>query len=555
MDFEKQIIEVLKKETGLKEINLEIPPSSDLGDFAFPCFVLSKEKKKSPILIAQELANSIKKPNFISEIKSNGPYLNFFLDQKKFSEKLINSILLKKEEYGKDNKKDIVMIEFSQANTHKAFHVGHIRGTSLGESISRIMEFSGNKVYRANYQGDTGMHVAKWIWCYKKYHSKEKINNDERWIASIYVESVKKLAEHPDLQIEVDEINRRLEEGKDKILINLWKKTRKLSLDSFEKIYRELNTKFDYYFFESEVEKRGRTISKQLVKEKIAEISDGATIINLEKYGLSVWVLLRKDGTVLYSSKDLALAEKKFKKIKINKSIYVVGAAQRLHIYQLFKTLELMNFKYANNCHYVPVSEVRLPTGKMSSRTGENILYSEFLKEIIDYTKKEILKREKLNKSELEKRALAISIAAIKYSMLKQGTNNTIVFDKKEALNFEGNTGPYLLYSYARSRSILNKSKKRKSKISTISLSSNELSLIKELSKFPEVVKNSYNNLSPSIIANYAHELSQKFNEFYHANKVIGSKEESFRLALVEAFSIVLKNSLSLLGINVIEKM
>lgn len=555
MDFEKQLISVLKKETGLKEIKLELPPSSELGDYAFPCFELSKIKKKSPLLIAQELSTSIKKPIFISKLTANGPYLNFFLDTNLFANTVLKKIMKEKEDYGKSIHKSLVMVEFSQANTHKAFHVGHIRGTAIGESLSRILEFSGNKVYRSNYQGDTGMHVAKWIWCYKKYHSKEKIRPEEKWIASIYVDAIKKLTVNPDLQDQVNKINISLEERKDKDLLNLWKLTRKLSLDSFERIYKELNTHFDYYFFEAEVEKRGKELAHELIKNKIAEISDGAVIINLEDHELGVWVLLRKDGTVLYSSKDLALAEKKFNKYKINKSIYVVGAAQRLHIHQLFKTLELMNFKNAKNCFYVPVSEVRLPTGKMSSRTGDNILYSEFMSEMIDYAKSEINKREKLSKKELDQRALYISIAAIKYSMLKQNTNNTIIFNKEEALNFEGNTGPYLLYSYARAKSILNKSKRKRAQFKIKAIQNNEKSLISELALFPNIVLNAYNTLSPSLIANYAYNLSQKFNEFYHSNKVIGSEEETFRLNLVESFSLVLKNSLDLLGINVIEKM
>jgi len=207
------------------------------------------------------------------------------------------------------------MVEFSQANTHKAFHVGHVRGTSLGESISRIIEFSGSKIIRANYQGDTGMHVAKWIWCYTKYHPKEKIISDEKWIASIYVDAVKRLAENPELQIEVDKINENLYKKDNKKLNELWSRTRKLSLNSFEKIYKELNTRFDFYFFESRVEKRGKEIANELVRKKLAKISEGATIIELEKYGLGVWVLLRKDGTILYSSKDLALAEQKFNKL------------------------------------------------------------------------------------------------------------------------------------------------------------------------------------------------------------------------------------------------
>jgi arginyl-tRNA synthetase len=270
-----------------------------------------------------------------------------------------------------------------------------------------------------------------------------------------------------------------------------------------------------------------------------------------------VWVLLRADGTVLYSTKDLALAEKKFKEHKIDTAVYVVGSAQRLHIQQLFKTLELMKFKQAKNCHYVPVTEVRLPTGKMSSRTGENILYSDFKKELVEYASEKILERDrKIDRKELEKRALAIAIASLKYSMLKQDTNKSITFVKEEALRFEGDTGPYLLYSYARAKSILAKAKYNAKKDAEIpSLTAEEKSLITQLDTFPEIVHHAYRELAPNIIANYANQLAQTFNEFYHACQVIGSEQEQFRLHSVDAFASVLKNALRLLGIPVIEKM
>ena len=309
--MEEEIKKVLKKILGY-DVDLEIPPDSKLGDYAFPCFSLAKKFKKNPHEIAVDLRKKIK-GNFKVEV--NGGYLNFFLDKNKLVKDILNEILMKKDKYGSQSKKkDKVMIEFSQANTHKAFHVGHVRGTSLGESLARILEFLGYKVMRVNYQGDTGMHVAKWIWYYNKFHKNEKFhkNDIEKWIASIYVQAIKKLDMHPEYQEEVDKINLELEKGKDKKLLALWKKTRKLSLDSFELIYRDLNTRFDHYFFEREVEKRGKEISLYLIRKKIAKIDQGATIIDLNKYDLGIWVLLRKDGTVLYSAKDLALAELKF---------------------------------------------------------------------------------------------------------------------------------------------------------------------------------------------------------------------------------------------------
>ncbi len=563
--MKKLVVESLKKILKGKKINLkdneifnliEIPPSIEMGDYSFPCFSLASKLKKNPYQIALELKEKIGSKNNFKDVQVSGGYINFFIDRKKFANNLISEILRKKKNFGKPakSKKEKIIIEFSQPNTHKAFHVGHIRGTSLGESVSRILEFCGNKVVRVNYSGDTGMHVAKWIWCYKKYHSKEKLRNDESWISGIYVDAVKRLGENEDLQKEVDEINKKLESKKDKKLNDLWKKTRKISIDSWKKIYKELNTKFDSYFFESEVEKGAKEISHELLKKGIAIKDDGAVIMNLKEYNLGVWILLRSDGTVLYSAKDLALAKKKIKKYNANEYLIFVAEEQNLHFQQLLKTLELMGIK--KKYSFATFGMVRLPEGKMSSRTGDNILYSNFMKEITDYAKDEIKKRgEKIPRKELEKRALIISIAAIKYSMLKQSANKNIIFDKTEALNFEGDTGAYILYSYARAKSIIIKIKSKKNKTDFGNLEDKEINLIKIISQFPEVVSDSRKNVNPSTIANYTYHLAQKFNEFYHACPVINSEKESLRVALVKSFIQVMENSMNLLGIKYLERM
>ncbi|MCX6747205.1 MAG: arginine--tRNA ligase [Candidatus Pacearchaeota archaeon] len=565
----KQIITSLLKEAIKKngvslrneeiEKFIEIPPSPELGDYSFPCFFLIEKFKQEPSRIALDIRRKITKvPEGFQDIQTSGAYINFFVNRKDLSKQIIQEILSKKEKYGSfSQEKNKVMIEFSQPNTHKAFHVGHIRGTTIGESLARIFEFCGNEVIRANYQGDSGMHVAKWIWCYKKYHKKQKLKEDESWIASIYVDAIKRLSKNEKLQEQVDLINKMLAERSDKELDSLWKKSRKLSLDSFEKIYRELNTHFDVYFFESEMEKRGLDMAEKLLKDEIAKISEGAVIIDLKKYNLGVWVLLRKDQTVLYSAKDLALVKEKFEKFKINRNVYVIGSAQSMHMAQLFKTLELMNFPKVKECKYVPFSEVRLPTGKMSSRTGENILYSDFIKEITDYSKKEIKKRfPSISKKELESRSLKISIASIKYSMLKQNPNKVIIFKKEDALNFEGDSGAYILYTYARAGSILEKAnKKLKEKFDTGKLEEKEIELIKKLSQFKDVVSNAYKTMNPNVLANYSYQLCQIFNEFYHSCPVIDSEKEQFRLSLVTALRQVLKNSVYLLGISTVEEM
>ncbi len=555
----------LKGKVTKEEIErlVEIPPNDAMGDFAFPCFSLAKIEKKNPLAIAEDLAERVRKKKLgvVSNVDAKGGYVNFFVDKKSIADGVLKNLDALLKERKKTGKK--VMIEFSQPNTHKAFHVGHIRGTAIGESLSRIFEFNGDKVVRANYSGDTGMHIAKWIWCYQKFHKKEGLKDDESWIAGIYVDAVKRLAKDEEengesgkLQEEVNEINRKIETKSDKEINELWKKTRQLSIKSWEKIYRELNTHFDIHFFESEVEIDAKKVAQDLVKKKIAVVDDGATIIDLKDYGLSVWVLLRKDGTVLYSAKDIALAEKKFDEFPSNRYLVLVADEQKLHFQQLSKTLELMKVKNAKDYGFLTFGMVRLPTGKMSSRTGDNILYSDFIKEVVDAIKEEIKKRDNtLGVKELERRALVVAIAAIKYSFLKQDPNRVIVFDKSNALQFEGDTGPYLLYSYARASSIIRKVKAKSEKLKIIDLKQEEVRLLKKIADFSEIVEKSCKELAPNLIANYCYELSGLFNEFYHACPVIGSDEQAFRLKLVDAFRLTIKKGLYLLGIDVLEEM
>jgi arginyl-tRNA synthetase len=558
--MKEKIIDILIKETSLpyEEITnlLEIPPKQEMGDYAFPCFSLAKKEKKSPLIIAENLTKKLIKDSTyeIQSIQNKGSYVNFFINKKLLAEKTLKET--KKKNWGKIKlNKEKRYIEFSEPNTHKAFHVGHIRGTSLGESLARIFEASNNTVIRGNYSGDTGMHIAKWIWCYQNFHKKEKLNNDESWIANIYVDAVKRLTKNEKLQEKVNIINQKIETKNDKEINKIWEESKKLSIDSWKKIYKELNTHFDVHIFESEVEKPGKEIALKLIKKGIAKKDDGATIIDLKKYNLSVWVLLRSDDTVLYSAKDLALAQMKFKEHPCDNYLIAVGDEQTLHFKQLQKTLELMKEKNAKKYNFLPFGMVRFPTGKMSSRTGDNVLYSDFIKEVKQIAQTRIKERTtKISKEELEKRALTVAITAIKYSMLKQDPKKTIIFDPNSDVAFEGDTGPYLLYSYARASSIIKKAKSNKP-IKIIDLKDSETALIKKIETFPDIIERAYKHLAPNLIANYSYELSKQFNEFYHNCPVIGGIEEGFRLALVDSFRITLKKSLDLLGIETLDEM
>ena len=551
------IVRLIAKEVGLKvsevENLIEVPPREDMGDFAFPCFELAKKEKKNPMKIAEDLVKKFRKKisEEISNVDFNGAYVNFFIDKKILATRVLAEVGKKgfgENSFGKGKK---IVIEFSQPNTHKAFHVGHIRGTSLGESLARIFEASGEKVVRMNYSGDTGMHIAKWIWCYRKYHAREKLSDDESWIAGIYVDAIKRLKKNEDLQIEVDVINKKIEDKSDEEINELWKKTRTASIKSWEKIYSELNTRFDKHYFESEVELGGKKVAEDLLKKKIAK-KDDAVFMDLKNYNLGVWVLLRKDGTVLYSAKDIALANKKLKEFPADRYLVALGDEQKMHFQQLVKTLELMKFKKWKNYGFLNFGLVRFPEGRMSSRTGKNVLYSDFLEEVKNIAKERLENRDA--GGNLDEKALKISIAAIKYSMLKQDSKKVMIFNPKEAVSFEGDTGPYLLYSYARASSIVRKVKS-KAKVKIFDLKDVEIKLLKKIDLFPKIVEKAYENLAPNLIANYSFELCQIFNEFYHSCPVLGSVEEGFRLKLVDAFRISLKKCLDLLGIEALEEM
>ena len=338
--FEEQVVKVLGN-AGIKTDKniLETPPQEEFGDISFPCFQLAKEQRKNPAEIANDVVSKLKIPkgSMIQKAVAKGAYVNFFVDYKKFSKIVLSSA--SKKSYGPNQmgRGKTYMVEFAHPNTHKGFHIGHLRNITIGESLSRILESSGYKVVRTNYEGDIGPHVAKCLWgILNLYKGKVPKKNKGEWLGRVYAEASQKIVSNLELEREVDEINKKLYGGKDKKLLNLWKETRKWSLDYFAEIYKELQTKFDRLYFESEVEKRGMQISKSAIKKGVAKISEGAIIVDLEKYGLGIFVLITRDGTPLYSAKDLGLAEKEFTDFKTDYIIHVVGSEQTLYFKQLF---------------------------------------------------------------------------------------------------------------------------------------------------------------------------------------------------------------------------
>ncbi len=552
--MKKLIAKILAREVKLPlsqiESLIEIPPQEELGDYAFPCFSLAKIEKKSPLLIAEELKEKLKLPKEISNTEAKAGYLNFFIDKKILAENVLKKANKKDFGFNNSGKGKRIVIDMSSPNIAKPFGIGHLRSTIIGNSIAKICKANGYDVVKINYLGDWGTQFGKLIFGFKKWGDEKKLKkNPIKYLLEIYVK-----ANQENYEEEGRRWFKKLEEG-DKEAINLWKKFKKISLEEFNKIYKILGVNFDVVSSESEYNDKVNDVIEELKSKGLLKKSEGAEIVDLKKYGLGVALIRKSDSTSLYITRDLAAAIDRYKKYKFEKMIYEVGQEQTLHFKQVFKILELLGYEWSKKCVHLPHGLYLDKDGKkFKTRKGKTIFMQDILDETIEIAKKNLLEREKLSKKELEQRALKIAVAAILYNDLKNSLENNIVFDINRFLEFEGNTGPYLLYSYARASSIIRKIKKKKP-LKILDLKKQEIALLKKINNFGEVVETAYKNLAPNVIANYCYELAKLFNEFYHECPVMGSVEEGFRVRLVEAFRITLKKALDLLGIDVLERM
>jgi len=558
--MKEMIAKLLVKPTELKEkeilLLIETPKDSRLGDYSFPCFTLAKKFKENPIKIAEKIAKKLENALELEKIEAVNGYVNFFINRTALAKETLKKIQEEKEKYGSSNfgKGKKILLEMSSPNIAKPFGIGHLRSTIIGNSIAKISELLGFKVVRMNYLGDWGTQFGKLILGYKMFGNSEKLKkNPINHLLELYV----KVNKNPELEKEARELFKKLEYG-DVEAYALWNRFRALSILEFQKVYDMLNIKFDVTSGESLYNKKMEEVVKELKKKKLLVESEGALVVDLNKYNLGVVIIKKADGTTIYTTRDIAAAIERHQKYKFNLMFYEVGSEQKLHFEQLFKILELMDKDWAKNCMHISHGLYLGKDGKrFSTRKGKTIFMEDIISEARLIAEKEIIKREpNIKKKEIGGRANAIALAAIMYGDLKNYRVNDIVFDIERFTSFEGDTGPYLLYSYVRAKSILEKAKfNHKKKYSIHDLNDLEKNLVFQLNKFPQAVRNAYDNLSPNTIANYVYETSQVFNEFYHSNPVIGSENEQFRLILVDSFSQVVKNALSLLGIPTIEKM
>ncbi len=565
--MKEKISQILVKFTDLKKeeiLNLiEVPPSPELGDYAFPCFVLAKKFKKNPNEIAEELADKIlqKKDQRkeIEKIQPIGPYLNFFINQEILAENTLKEILAKKDKYGSQNNKQKIIIESPGPNTNKPLHIGHVRNIVLAQSLQQILKFSGNDVKLVDIINDRGAHICKSMIAYQKFgkgNSPEKAKQKpDHFVGDYYVKFAKEAEKNPALKEEVQLCLEKWEAG-DKDVLALWKKMNDWALKGLRETYKKLNLVIDRSYYESEIYKGGKKIILDALKNGYAKRKqDGAVFVDLGN-PLGEKILLRANGTSVYITQDIYLAVLRKKESNFDRAIYVVANEQDYHFKVLFKILKELGYNWADKLYHLSYGMVNLESGKMKSREGNVIDADDLIEEIKALTLHEIENRYKnLSKKEKEKRANAILFAAIRYYLLKIDKTKDILFMPEAAISFEGNTGPYLLYSYARAKSILRKANYKKSAYKVSDVTDKEKLLIKTIANFSEVVSQAYQNLAPNLITNYAHQLCQQFNELYHSEKIIGSENQDFKLALVSAFSQVLKNSLALLKIETLEEM
>lgn len=572
-----QKIKAFSRENQLPEVEFQwkwIPFSGHWGIstsfFQLAALEARQGKKVNVNARAAELASQVAAylgtPQGFEKVEAVNGYLNIYFLQSTYATQVVNTVLEQKENFGRGaSRSEQVMVEFSQPNTHKAFHVGHLRSAILGDVISRLLDFAGFSVVRANYPGDIGLHVIKWLWCYMNFHRGEKPASDiTRWMGDIYAEANRRLEEKPELENEVRALYARWDQ-RDPEVVALWEETRQWSLNGFEEIYRHLDIHFDVYYFNSQVEHPGKEIVNELIAKGIAvdERPDGPVVVKLDELlGLKtekyrVLVVLRSDNTALYATEDLALAKKKFSDYPdLSRSYYVVDVRQSLHFQQVFKTLELAGYEWANRCQHIPYELVILPGNVvMASREGTVVLLEDLIREAT--ARALAVVREKnpdLSEEVKLKIAQAVGIGAIKYPMLARENTKVVTFDWQSALDFNGQAAPYIQYAYVRAGSILRKAGQplpQEAKV-TEPLTPQEVELINLISRLPAEVQRSANELRPLWIATYAYELAKAFNDFYTQCPVLQAEEtvRNFRLRLTAATRQAIANSLTLLGIT-----
>jgi arginyl-tRNA synthetase len=543
--IKEQIIKALQAITEAKEVNLEFPENEAFGDYSSNVALLNKGLK------IEEIVEKINEMGLPVEAEANGRFINFWLKKDVLVDNLMR-IVEEKDKYGTGDLLEgkRIMFEYAHPNTHKTFHIGHLRNITTGETLARLYGALGAEVVRVNYQGDIGLHIAKALWGIRKLGFADPVDIKKRaeFLGKAYATGAGAYEKDEKAKEEIHTINGKIYDKSDEGINKLYKETRSWSLDYFGEIYKRVYTKFDRLYFESEVFETGKKIAFEALENGILEKSEGAVIFPGSKYGLHDRVFISSKGVPTYEAKDLGLARLQFSEYNPDKLIHTVGPEQIEYFRVLFKALEYILPETIGREAHVPYGWVRLKEGKMSSRTG-NVVLGE---DILDQAKANISKNHKVDDEIAEK----IAVGAVKYSFLKSSIGQDIAFDLKESISLEGNSGPYLQYTVARINSVLAKKKEDNKDIDRgVEINEEEMTILRTLVRFPEITSSAAINYSPNTLCNYLYDLASKFNSFYNKDKIIGGENEDFRLALASGVGQVLKTGLKLLGIETPERM
>ena len=561
MDYKKYIAEKLQVEgVSVDEIyeSISIPPNTEMGDYALPCFKFAKVLRKSPVMIAETLASGFTTDDVVSEVSAINGYLNFKINKGGLVEQTLSRIFSEGDRYGASNEGagKSICIDYSSINIAKPFHIGHLSTTVLGGALYRIMNFLGYKAIGINHLGDYGTQFGKLISAYKRWGVREEIEKGGiRALNELYVRFHQEAEEHPEYEDEARAYFKRIEE-KDEECLELFRWFKELTLKDVQKIYELLDIHFDSYNGESFFSDKMGPIVDELKEKGLLIESRGAQVVDLEEYGMTPCMILKSDGTSLYATRDMAAAQYRKDNYDFHKCLYVVAYQQNLHFKQFFKVLELMGKEWAKDLVHVAYGMVSLEEGTMSTRKGNVVFLEDVIAKCIEKAYA-IIDQKNPNLENKEDAAKKVGVGAVIFGALYNSKIKDIVFSYDKVLNFEGETSVYVQYTCARAHSVL-----QKGGIPTTyeipEMSAAEIELAKSLADFPQTVKDAAEKYEPSYIARFAVDVAQKFNKFYFDCKILSAEDETtktFRLALTAATLQTLKNAFAILGIGIPEKM
>ncbi|MCM2325150.1 MAG: arginine--tRNA ligase [Candidatus Woesearchaeota archaeon] len=561
MDFKELIAKSLSKHTG-KEISsnlIEVPPDQKMGDYAFPCFSLAKELKKSPGEIAKELQPKLKE-DFLSEIRILGPYLNFYVKKSMISSKVLKEIFEKGQDYGKGpRKKQLILVESPGPNTNKPLHLGHVRNMVLGNSIQAMLDFVGYDTKRIDMVNDRGVHICKSMLAYQRFGNDEQPKKKtDHFVGDYYVRYAVEEKVNPDIEKDTQAMLVKWENG-DEETVALWKKMNTWAISGIQETYKRYGVKMDKPYFESDHYMKSKDVVQEGVRTGLFKKDEKGNIYYSDDE-IEKKIVLRADGTSIYITQDIILGKLRFDDWHMHKMIYIVANEQSHHFKVLFRLFERLGYPFAKGCYHLAYGMVYLPEGKMKSREGTVVDADNLADDMKEAAREEIKKRfPGLDEKEVDRRAEAIGMSSIKFFILKFDALKDFVYNPKESLSFEGETGPYVQYSHARCASILKKYDDEVSEDIDFSLlvEEEEKALIKMLLDFQKTVEKGAEDYKPSMVTRHLLDLCQQFNEYYHKHKIIQEDKEleKARILLVYCVKQVIKTGLGLLGIEALDEM